>query len=211
MQAPPASPAAQTVVAPLPKVSAPPRKAVTPRVKLQSAPRIPAALLALTAQQKKLAMIGAGVVLLLVVIVGVFVFKPAGSVTTGTVLVDAVPYAVVAGIENTAGGERPALPAEASTPLRLNLPAGTYRVQLTGPPPASESRVITVTVNEGAVTTAPPETFKALTAEEYFEPYLTAGSAPSSDASATDSAAPSDTAPASAPANNPPRVSEGPQ
>jgi hypothetical protein len=89
----------------------------------------------------------------------------------GTMMIEAVPWANITGIE-AADGTRQALPSIASTPMSLNLPVGTYRVRLIGPPPDSESRLVTVQVNVGSVTTAPTERFRTLTPEEYFEQYL---------------------------------------
>jgi tetratricopeptide (TPR) repeat protein len=167
--------------------------------------RLAAAWTATPAPQKRMAAIGSGV-LLAVLAAGAFVLLSPGASATGSVVLDAIPYAVVSSVENAAGGERPALPPDASTPLVLNLPVGTYRVRLTGPPPASESRLITVTVNRDATTTATVETFTMLTPEEYFEPYLSTGNSAAAESDAApdstpDAAAPgSTTAPANAPA-----------
>jgi hypothetical protein len=98
----------------------------------------------------------------------------------GTMMIEAVPWANITGIE-AADGTRPALPSTASTPMSLNLPVGTYRVRLIGPPPESESRLVTVQVNAGSVTTAPTERFRVLTPEEYFEQYLPSSTVPASD------------------------------
>ena len=66
-----------------------------------------------------------------------------------------------------------ALPEDPSTPLALTLPEGAYTVTLTGPPPASESRVIAVQVQGGVTTTPTLERFTPMTVEQYFDPYLT--------------------------------------
>src|SRR4051812_6836077 len=177
---------ADTVIAPAgrhPMSPAPPPAPVsapvkqTPKVALRASP--------VAAQQKKLALIGGAVLLVLAAAAGAFMLMSPGTAATGSVALDAVPYAVVSTIENTAGGARPALPADPSTPVILHLPVGTYRVGLTGPPPASESRTITVTVTRDATTTVPAQRFTSLTPEEYFEPYLSAATPATVDPAAT--------------------------
>jgi hypothetical protein len=95
----------------------------------------------------------------------------AGGSSTGALVIEAVPWAMVTAVEN-ADGERHTLPADASTPLLLHLPAGRYEVTVAGPPPASDPRTIVVEVADGTVTAPPAQLFQALTPEEYFEPYL---------------------------------------
>ena len=121
----------------------------------------------------------AAVLLALVAIAGVMLI-PRPAPPMGTMMIEAVPWANITGIE-AADGTRPALPSTASTPMSLNLPVGTYRVRLIGPPPESESRLVTVQVNVGSVTTAPTERFRVLTPEEYFEQYLPSSTVPASD------------------------------
>jgi hypothetical protein len=118
------------------------------------------------------------VMLALVAIAGVILI-PRPAPPMGTMMIEADPWANITGIE-AADGTRPALPQWASTPMSLNLPVGTYRVRLIGPTPDSESRLVTVQVNVGSVTTAPTERFRSLTPEEYFEQYLPA-TEPTSD------------------------------
>jgi serine/threonine protein kinase len=120
-------------------------------------------------------------VLLLAVAVGGVILISRPALPTGTMMIDAVPWANVAGIE-AADGTRPVLPSMASTPLSLNLPVGTYRIRLIGPPPDSESRLITVSLTIGAIATAPIERFRTLTPEEYFERYLPSFTPSPSDA-----------------------------
>jgi serine/threonine protein kinase len=91
---------------------------------------------------------------------------------TGTALLEAIPWANIVDVEATDGTHLP-LPPAASTPMILNLPAGTYRIRLVGPPPDSEPRLVTADVVVGRMTRLRPERFRTLTAEEYFEPYLT--------------------------------------
>jgi hypothetical protein len=75
--------------------------------------------------------------------------------------------------------------------VALTLPEGTYRVTLTGPPPASESRVITVQVQGGVTATPPLERFTPMTLEQYFDPYLTSSTPAGAEAPAAgDPAAP---------------------
>jgi tetratricopeptide (TPR) repeat protein len=119
------------------------------------------------------------VMLALVAIAGVILI-PRSAPPMGTMMIEAVPWANITGIE-AADGTRQALPSIASTPMSLNLPVGTYRVRLVGPPPDSESRLVTVQVNVGSVTTAPTERFRMLTPEEYFEQYLPSSTVPTSD------------------------------
>jgi serine/threonine protein kinase len=109
--------------------------------------------------------------------VGVFfAARPAPVVPTGSLMIDAVPWATITAIQATDGTNRP-LPSPASTPVLLNVPAGTYQVRLAGPGQSSASRVLTVQVQEGRVTSAPIEQFETLTPEAYFEPYLAAPAA----------------------------------
>src|SRR4051812_22951426 len=165
---------ADTVIAPAGRRPTSPAMPVVPAsAPVKQTPKVAVRPSSVSAQQKKIALIG-GAALLVLAAAGAFMLTSPGIAATGSVALDAVPYAVVSGIENTAGGARPALPADPSTPVILNLPIGTYRVRLTGPPPAAESRVITVTVNRDATTTVPSERFTSLTPEEYFAPYLSA-------------------------------------
>src|SRR4051812_8311654 len=165
---------ADTVIAPAGRHPMSPAMPVVPAsAPVKQTPKVAVRPSSVSAQQKKIALIG-GAALLVLAAAGAFMLTSPGIAATGSVALDAVPYAVVSGIENTAGGARPALPADPSTPVILNLPIGTYRVRLTGPPPAAESRVITVTVNRDATTTVPSERFTSLTPEEYFAPYLSA-------------------------------------
>ncbi len=122
-------------------------------------------------------------VLIMAAAVAWWIVTPA-AVPMGIVMLEAVPWANITGIE-AEDGTRPPVPSPSSTPLLLNLPAGTYRISLVGPPPASESRLVTLRVQAGVVTDAPVERFRGLTPEEYFEQYLP-------------SAAPTTTAPAAA-------------
>lgn len=121
-------------------------------------------------RQKILAAAAAAVVVSLVVVGVVTMGPPAGS-ATGAVVIDAIPFASVTAIE-AKDGSRHALPPDASTPLALTLPVGTYRIHLVGPAPANESRLVTVQVHADGMATSPAEQFGALTPEQYFESYL---------------------------------------
>ncbi len=99
----------------------------------------------------------AAVLLALIATAGVMLI-PRPAPPMGTMMIEAVPWATITGIE-AADGTRPAVPAMASTPMALTLPAGTYRIRLIGPSPELESRLITVQVNPEVVTSAPDRTF----------------------------------------------------
>jgi hypothetical protein len=121
--------------------------------------------------------LAAGGALVLVALVAAVLMTPADAAPSGTVVIDAVPWASVVSIE-TEGGEAVPLPQSASTPLQLRLPAGTYRVELAGPTPAAGTERVSVTVEAGATNTAPIAEFGSMTAEEYFEQYLGVGGRP---------------------------------
>ena len=136
----------------------------------------------LTAPQKKIALGVAAAVLLLIVAGLAFVLRPTPALPTFVAVVDAVPFATVTRIQR-ADGTQVELQGEASTPLQITLPAGTYRVQLTGPAPENESREITVDVQADGTIVAPIEKFRVLTPAEYFEQYLsTAPDVPATEA-----------------------------
>jgi hypothetical protein len=115
-----------------------------------------------------------------------------GPAPTGKVVLDAAPWGTVISIEAEGGGPV-SLPSSASTPLVLTLPAGTYQVAIAGPSPESQAQRITVQVHANGSTVAPLVHFRELTAEEYFEQYLSAPTAqtPETGAVATELAAPS--------------------
>jgi len=148
-----------------------------------------AALTPKSKRQRTIALWTSVSVALLAVVVGTaFVFGHVSPVF-GTTVVEAIPWATVAGIE-TEDGTRVTVPPMASTPIALDLRPGTYKVRLIGPPPESETRLITVHVQEGQVTVAAPQRFRTLTPEEYFEQYLDASiSTPSSSETAAAPAA----------------------
>ena len=64
-----------------------------------------------------------------------------GTAATGIAVIDAAPWANITEIRNEDGEAQP-LPSPASTPLSLTLPAGTYQITLTGPPPESKTETV---------------------------------------------------------------------
>jgi tetratricopeptide (TPR) repeat protein len=139
-------------------------------------------------QQMMFGWAAAATVVVGAVIVAVIVIPPAAA-PTGIVTIDAVPWATVARIEAEDGTLQP-LPTLASTPFALTLPAGTYKITLAGPPPEFESRVMTAQVHPGGTATLSTERFRAMTLDEYFEPYLTAARAPTETAAGAVTAPP---------------------
>jgi len=107
----------------------------------------------------------------LVAVLAVTYLATRGPAPTGTLVIDAVPWATVTAIRDN-DKTLDALPLPASTPVSLALPPGTYQVTLTGPAP--EARVVTLTasVGGGGISVVPLTRFQALTAEDYFEQYL---------------------------------------
>jgi len=131
-----------------------------------------------------------GVVLLLAIGATTY-FLTRGPAPTGTVVIDAAPWATVTAIQNDSGTAQ-TLPSPASTPLSLALPAGNYQFMLTGP--NSKVATVNVRVDVGGVAVAPTARFPTVTVEEYFEQYLGSAlavpPAPDSAAPAPDAAHP---------------------
>ncbi|MGH7337608.1 MAG: hypothetical protein ACREI7_08525, partial [Myxococcota bacterium] len=170
----------KTILAPARRTPAPPAPAAPatkrhPKISgLPPAPRAPrkdrfegvrafaasaqAAILA-TPKRQRLIIGGsvAGVLVIAAIVAGVMMI-PAAPVPTGTLVIDAVPWATITAVQAEDGTSRP-LPNPASTPLSLNLPVGTYRIGIAGPLPGSEPRTMTVQVQEGAVAAMPVERF----------------------------------------------------
>jgi tetratricopeptide (TPR) repeat protein len=136
-------------------------------------------------QQKQIAAAISGAVVIIAAVAAAVIMRPAPVVPTGVLVLDAVPWATISRIEREDGTEQP-LPARASTPLSLTMPAGTYRIRVASPT-GSDSRLITVTVGADRVTAAPVERFGEMTPEDYFEPYL---AAQTPDPTADDTTAP---------------------
>jgi hypothetical protein len=180
-----------------------PVPAKVPVVQAPKGPGLAAKLKELTKNQETppYALWGGAAVVVVAAIAAIVYFATRGPVPTGTLVIDAAPWATVTAIQTESGRAQP-LPSPASTPLSISLPAGTYQITLTGP----DSKVTTVTarVDVGGVAVAPPARFQTVTVEEYFEQYLAAGSAaggaaaaqpdpPGAPASATPSSAPAPT------------------
>jgi hypothetical protein len=72
---------------------------------------------------------------------------PAAPAATGALLIEARPWAEVVEVTR-AGGGAVELPAERSTPLRLELPAGRYAVVLRHPG-AAETRRLEIDLRAG--------------------------------------------------------------
>jgi serine/threonine-protein kinase len=211
--APEPPPAARPAAAPQPAAKAPAAKPAPKSVKVAKAPAVGpmiadlrVRLRAIVAQagtivgataprDRRVIGIGAGV-LALVAAIGAYMMT-SGPAPTGTVVVDAVPWATVTSIENEAG-DPVAPPTAASTPLLLTLPEGSYRIALAGPSSGSQPQQVTIDVVAGQAVVAPVVLFTAVTPEDYFEEYLASPVAPEAPDVAVDPAAPAPTAPAGA-------------
>jgi hypothetical protein len=133
-----------------------------------------AAITARPKQQKMLAVAGVAAVLLMAIAgVAMAILGRAGAAPTGTVVIDAVPWAQIADIQAEDGTHRP-LPSDASTPLSIVLPAGSYRIRLVGPPPRSETKEVRVQVTANATVASQAQRFESITVDEYFNQYLQA-------------------------------------
>jgi len=123
-----------------------------------------------------------------------------GPVPTGTLVIDAVPWATITSIEDESGAQQ-ALPSPASTPVSVALPEGNYQITLTGPPPEARTARVSVRVDVGGTSVVPVTRFRTMTVEEYFEQYLgsstAAGDAPTGAEPAA--AVPAETAPPTPP------------
>ena len=195
-----------TTVPTPPKPPTPAKPPAPAKVAVPQAPKGPgfaAKLKELTKNQKNPPYaIWAGAAVVVVAAIAVIAyFATRGPAPTGTLVIDAAPWATVTAIQTESGRAQP-LPSPASTPLSISLPAGTYQITLTGP----DSKVTTVTarVDVGGVAVAPPARFQTVTVEEYFEQYLAAGSAaggaPAAGAAPDPSGAPAAATPPAAPA-----------
>ena len=117
--------------------------------------------------------VGAGLAAIAAAAVAAFMMT-GGAPSTGTMVIEAAPWANITEIRNEAGVLQP-LPAQASTPVSLTLPAGTYQILLAGPPPQSKKETVTLRVNAGQTSVAPVTRFESLTVDEYFDEYLGGG------------------------------------
>ena len=114
--------------------------------------------------------VGVGVAAIAAAAVAAFMML-GGTPATGFAVIDAAPWATITEIRNEGGVLQP-LPSPASTPVSLALPAGTYQISLTGPPPQSKKEIVTVRVSADQTIVAPVTRFQSLTVEEYFDEYL---------------------------------------
>jgi len=105
-------------------------------------------------------------------------FLTRGPLPTGTLVVEATPWATVTAIRAENGGEQ-MVPAEASTPLSIALPEGTYQITLTGP--GSKTSMVTAHVTVGGIAVAPMARFESVTVEGYFEQFLGGSAAASTE------------------------------
>jgi hypothetical protein len=151
---------------------------------------------ALSRNRRALGIVGIAAAVVVAALVAVSMFR--GPAASGTVVIDAAPWGTITAIA-AENGDAVALPPSAATPLSLSLPAGTYQVTVTGPPPESQAQQITIEVQQDATTEAPLVRFRGLTAEEYFEQYLAAPTAPTLDSTAPGQAAPQTTPTQSSP------------
>jgi eukaryotic-like serine/threonine-protein kinase len=185
-----------TVIAPPrktpPPVLPPAAPPVPPQASNQSAAKAPtdkewrrtsvAALHAVVAvvprDRRTLSIVAIGVGVVVAAVIGFTLMS--GPAPTGSVVIDAAPWGSITAIEPESGSPV-TLPSSASTPFSVTLPTGTYRVVVVGPPPESQTERITVQVEKGVSTVVPLIRFRALTPEEYFEEYLSAPTAPTSE------------------------------
>ena len=124
--------------------------------------------------RRALSIFGGAIAVIVAAVVGSTMLS--APTPTGKAVIDAAPWGTVISIEAEGGGSV-SLPSSVSTPLVLTLPAGTYHVAIAGPPPESQAQRITVQVHANGSTVVPLIHFRELTAEEYFEQYLSAPTA----------------------------------
>jgi serine/threonine-protein kinase PpkA len=86
---------------------------------------------------------------------------------SGTLLLNAYPWATIESIVDQASGQAIALPQERSTPLRLTVPAGTYRITFRHPK-AGQPIALAASVQAQKVQEA-NATFPTLTARDYLK------------------------------------------
>ena len=132
-------------------------------------------------RQRAVALAAGAGVLLVAIGAGVFFLMTRGPAPTGTTIIDAVPWATVTAVRNESGEPQELTASPSSTPLALTLPAGTYQITLTGPPPESKTETVSVRVDAGSTSVVPLTRFQRMTAEEYFEQYIGAGDAPGAE------------------------------
>jgi Protein kinase domain len=131
--------------------------------------------------------IAAGVVVIAIAVIAYFLTR--GPLPTGTLVIEAAPWGTVTAIRGEDGREQ-TVPPQASTPLSIALPEGTYQITLTGPD--SKTATVSAHVGVGGIAVAPMARFDTVTVEQYFEQYLggsTASAERAAPASAADAAA----------------------
>jgi eukaryotic-like serine/threonine-protein kinase len=168
----PAGPDLLTRIKAIPAAVAPVAERVMLSLRAIRPPSLAGTWPATSPQQARL--VWAGVVVLIAIATTYLLTR--GPVPTGLLVIDAVPWATVTGLQSEDGAAQ-ALPESASTPLSLSLPAGTYRVTLTGPPPESQLTTVSVRVDVDGVAVVPITRFHTMTAEQYFVPYLSSSTA----------------------------------
>ncbi len=129
-------------------------------------------------QKPNVAVLAGAGVLALAIVGGVVFMLTRGPAPTGTTVIDAVPWATITAITDDSGDAQPLPASPATTPMALTLPAGTYQITLTGPPPESKTETVSVTVEAGGTAVVPVPRFQSLSVDEYFEQYIGAGDAP---------------------------------
>jgi hypothetical protein len=206
-----AAPAPQTAVAvppaPASRVAAPARPAVARpslgdvMARLRAAVGAGGALkpgrASVSPRTRRLTIAAAAVAIVLVAAAAAYLLTP-GVAPSGSVTIDAAPWATITRIVASDGTEQP-LPVPADTPLSLTLPAGVYTLTLTGPPPAAETREVSVTVVKDQVVTLAAQKFRAMTPAEYFERYLALPPDPADPAAAAAAGTPTPEAPVALP------------
>jgi hypothetical protein len=131
---------------------------------------------------------GTAAVVVVIAIAATAYFLTRGPLPTGTLVIEAAPWGTVTAIRAENGREQ-AVPPQASTPLSIALPEGTYQITVTGPD--SKAATINAHVAVGGIAVAPMARFDAVTVEQYFEQYLGAPVAPTGSAApAADAASP---------------------
>jgi Protein kinase domain len=141
--------------------------------------------LAASLSPQQVRLLWASVATVILVAIATTYFLTRGPVPTGVLVIDAVPWATITGLRSEDGAAH-TLPESASTPLSLSVPAGTYQVTLTGPPPESKVTTVSMRVEVGSVVVVPMTRFQTMTAEQYFEPYL--GSSTATNSASSDGA-----------------------
>jgi hypothetical protein len=132
------------------------------------------------ARHRRAVLVAAVVTVLLLGVAAAIVvdrLRTPGVTPSGTVLIDAVPWGTVTAVRSADGRDH-VLPSDASTPLLIALPPGSYDITVAGPGSGSESQHVRVDVAAGGLASAPVVRFATITVENYFNQYLTAPTEP---------------------------------